>query len=181
MNLLGATVVIGAWLLSAAADPMASIRAYEIPGHGILELTVPTGWKEEVRRPVGRPPTITLVPVTGDSSKLLITPGWQTTSEQGFNTPPKIRELLERQGQGLIGSAIEERLVLEELRGPYSVGYFYSLTDKAPKPGEYAYMTQGAVGVGRLLVVFTFLFREKHLPERQAGLEIIRTARHKLK
>ena len=62
--------------------------------------------------------------------------------------------------------------------GGAEVGFFYSLTDKAPKPDEHPLITQGAVAVGDLLLTFTILHRDPSSPERQQTLDMLASARH---
>ncbi len=53
---LGATFLLANKPL--AAEPKA-VRKFPIPGHGVLELNLPTSWKAEVHKPQeNMPPTI---------------------------------------------------------------------------------------------------------------------------
>jgi hypothetical protein len=157
-----------------------AIRSYAVPNHGKLELAVPKDWKDSVRQPSTElPPSITFSPARGTSFKLLITPVWSVTSEAGFNSPQKIRELLESRGKRLLPSAVEKELIFQELRGAKTAGYFFSLTDRSAKPSnpdDYMYMTQGAVGLGNLMVLFTFFSNDKESPQKKAALEALKNA-----
>jgi hypothetical protein len=55
-------------------------------------------------------------------------------------------------------------------------GYYYSLTDRAPGPGEYKYVTQGTLLTGELMVVFTFLHRDLAMPEKSMVLAMLANA-----
>lgn len=163
---------------AAQAGPAASpsVRSYAVPGDGALVLAVPRHWQQSVRQGSGgRPPTITLLPAAGDEFRVLISP-WRPPAK---TAPDKLREIVERQGQGALVQAVEKTLVLEDLKGPEALGYFYSLTDKAPKPGEYEYLTQGMATVGELVLTFTILTRSRQAPERGAALEMLKTARQR--
>ena len=73
-----------------------SPREYVIPGHGVLELTVPQSWRDEVRQPPeGLPPTIVFELESGDEFSLLISVIWSPTQEEGFNSAEKIQPLVE--------------------------------------------------------------------------------------
>lgn len=181
LRLLTTLLIISVGASSPAIAQTASTRSYAIPGHGMLELVVPASWKDSISQPPrGLPPTITFSPPTGDDFQVLVTALWHPQGDPGFNSLQNIRALLERQGQKLLAQAVEKTLVLEELKGKEASGLHYSLTDRAPKPGEYEYMTQGAVGVDELMLMFTILFRRKDAPERQAALEVLETASRKL-
>ena len=48
-------------------------------------------------------------------------------------------------------------ILIKELKGPSAIGYYFSVTERSPKPGEYKYMTQGMLRVGELVPTFTIL------------------------
>lgn len=153
-------------------------REYTVPGHGILKLRVPESWLDEIRQPPDSlSPTITFTPAAGDSFKALITIIWSPTKEKDFNKPLKLQQLMEQRGQELLPTAEETKLELRGLRGPVCWGYYFSLTDKTPKPGEYKYLTQGALGAGDLLLSFTILTNEKKSPAEKDAINMLRSAR----
>jgi hypothetical protein len=184
--MLARQLVIGVALLAAVglcfgqsgpvpAQSPASVRAYPLPGHGTFELPVAEDWKDAVAAPADLPPTITF---SGRDFQFLVTPLWSKTSEPGFNAPGKVKTFVEQQGRGLLGQAVEKQLVVNALAGG-NPGYFYTLTDKAPGPGEYRYMTQGAVAVDDLLVTFTFLSNRRDDAQRGEVLGALTHARHR--
>jgi len=153
-------------------------RQFPIPGHGVLKFEVPESWIDDVNQPSkDLPPTITFSPPSGESFKILITAMWSPKKEEDFNKPPKIKSALEQRGQRLLPTAEETELKLCGLKGPSYWGYYFSLADKAPKQGEFKYLTQGALGLGDLLLSFSILTNEK---ESEAILEaktMLRSAR----
>jgi hypothetical protein len=187
--MLARRLVIGVALLAALglcfgqsgpvpAQSPASVRTYPLAGHGTLELEVARDWKDDVATQADLPPTITFSPSSGAGFQFLITPLWSQTSEADFNAPAKVRTFVEQQGRSLLSHAVEKQLVVSPLAGP-NPGYFYSLTDRAPGPGEYRYLTQGAVAVDDLLVTFTFLSNRRDEAERNAVLGALAHARHR--
>lgn len=56
-----------------------------------------------------------------------------------------------------------------------------SVTDKAPDPGEYRYMTHGAIGVGNLLLSTTILHRVKESESVKDALFMLREAKQSTK
>ena len=179
---MGATAIggflVGAGLISAQEN---AIRPYQIPGHGVLELRVPTSWRDEVETIPGGIPTITFHPQTGAQFEVLVSVLWSKTGQAGFNSTAQVRAQVERNGLSLLSTAVEPQLVLEELRGPSGAGYYYSFTDNAPKPGEYKYLTQGGMGVGDLLLSFTILTHAKDSKPVQYALTMLREARQQMK
>jgi len=183
--LLATVVAIGLTTSFAATSQTPSTRTYTTPNHGRLELVVPKAWKDSISQPPGDlPPTITFSPAQGSNFKFLVTPVWSVTSEHSFNSSEKIRALLESRGQKLLAQAVEKRVVLNELKGPTTAGYFFTLTDRSydsTNSDDYKYATQGAIAAGNLLVTFTFLTNKKDAPELQRALEVLKSAIQKLK
>jgi hypothetical protein len=61
------------------------------------------------------------------------------------------------------------------------IGYYFSITDKAPNPGEYRYMNRGVIGVGNLLLNATILHRVKESESVKDALSLLREARQIVK
>ena len=53
--------------------------------------------------------------------------------------------------------SVEKSLPIQSFGSGEVQGSYYSATDRAPKPGEFKYMTQGAMSVNGLPVAFTIL------------------------
>jgi hypothetical protein len=159
-----------------------AIKKYPIPDHGVLELNVLTSWKGEVHKPQeNMPPTIIFKPAVGKDFEVLITVLWDTAGEQDFNNPAKVRTLVENDGQKILPKSVENRLVVQQIRGINNIGYFFSLTDKAPNPGEFRYITRGGIAVGNLLLNVTILYRVKDSLSVKDALSMLREARQSVK
>jgi hypothetical protein len=164
-------------LEAANAKVASAAKTFPVPNHGGLELTIPGGWKDTVKSPPRPdfPPTIEL---TTDGSKflVLISPIPSRDGDPGFNSPTRLRKLSEAQSKRMLSSAKETTVSLEEFKGDKAVGYFWTVTDKAPDPGSFEYATTAYVGVGDLLVSCTILHHEKESAERQAAIEMLKGA-----
>jgi len=159
-----------------------AIRKYPIPEHGTLELNVPTLWKGEAHKArENMPPTLIFNPAKGNDFQVMITVLWGKTGDQDFNSPEKVRTFVEKDGQKILPSIVEGKIVLQEIKGVTHTGYFYSVTDKAPNPGEYRYMTRGAIGVGDLFLNFTILHRVRDSQALRDALSIFREAKQSAK
>ena len=164
-----------------AAEPKA-VRKYPIPDHGVLELNVPTSWKSEIHKPQkDMSPTIIFKPAKGDDFQVLITVLWDKTGEKDFNSPEKIRTFVEKDGQKLLPKTVETKIILQEIKGINTAGYYFSVTDKAPNPGELRYMTRGGIGVGNLLLNVTILHRMKDSESVKEVLPMLREAKQSVK
>jgi hypothetical protein len=172
--------VLGTNVVSAVGPE--AIRKYPIPEHGTLELNVPTSWKGEVHKPQeNMPPTIIFNPAKGNDFQVMITLLWVKTGEQGSNSPEKVKTLVEKDGHKLLPNTVETKIVLQEIKGINNTGYYFSVTDKAPNPGEYRYMTRGAIGVGDLLLTVTILHRVRDSQSAKDALSMLREARQSAK
>jgi uncharacterized DUF497 family protein len=159
-----------------------AIRKYPIPEHGTLELNVPTPWKGEVHKPrENMPPTIIFNPAKGNDFQVMITVLWGKTGEQDFNRQDKVRILVEKDSQKLLSNIVETKIVLTEIKGVSNTGYYFSVTDKAPNPGEYRYMTRGGIAVGNLLLNATILYRVKDSGSVKDALSMLREAKQSTK
>jgi hypothetical protein len=69
----------------------------------------------------------------------------------------QLRATVERGVQGARTQAVEKELRVVEFQGRTGPGFYFSATDRAPKPDEYKFLTQGVLRVGELSVTFTIL------------------------
>jgi hypothetical protein len=133
-------------------------RGYELPDHGRLELLVPKSWRDEVRQPPrGLPPTIVFTPGSGASFQILLTPLFSISADMVMPTVSEVKMTVERTAAHAATQAVEETIRVKELEGGSVAGYYFTATDRAPKPGEYKYMAQGMFRVGDLAPTFTIL------------------------
>jgi hypothetical protein len=167
-----------AGVLPVAAGPT-SVRQYPLPDGSIFQMRVPVSWLHDCTAEPGElPPTITLRPQTGADFAVLVTP----LPPAGEHSPPPtaaaIREHVELVVDKARPQAVEHVITVREFRGASGVGYYFSATDKAPKPGDYKVMTQGIFGVGNLIVAFTVLTNEGQQPIVDDALTMIKGAVH---
>ncbi len=175
------SLVFLAGSIASAIGPKA-VRKYPIPGHGVLELNVPASWKGEIHKPQeNMPPTIIFKPASGDDFEVSVMVLWSKKGEQGFNNADKIRTSIEKEGQKLLPKTVETKIVLQEIKGLKNTGCYFSVTDKAPEPGEYRYMTRGSIGVGNLLLNATILHRVKESESIKEALSMLRDAKQSAK
>ncbi len=77
-------------------------------------------------------------------------------------------------GTKFLSKAVEKELVTHEIVSGRVIGYYYGLTDPAPKKGEYRKMLQGEILNTRSILTFTYLFNDENAAERETVLSIIR-------
>ena len=171
---------IGAVLLSAlfagAVAFGATDRSIPLPDHGTLVLAAPDAWKMDVAQPPDRsPPTIRFTQGSGAAFEVLITPIW---SPLGVTDAPDLRRVVTNAAKNAEAQSVERSIAVKDLSGTSGQGYYFSATDRAPKPGEFKYMTQGMIRTGAVALTFTFLTNDGQSDVVTAALETLRTARH---
>lgn len=184
-----AAVVLAASAACAGAKPRATPpplparTAFEVPGHGALEIAVPPGWTPKVEP--GEPPAARTVRLTGPGGAFvaLLSPFWNPgepeSAEARDDTVQLFAELARR---GALAGSVEREIPLEELAGDGVHGFWFAATDRelvarAPGAGEWRHLVQGVAAVGPLVVAFTLL-DDGPGPQREQLLDVVRGARH---
>ena len=107
------------------------------------------------------------------NSLLMVTPFWGSAGSL-----EDLRSSVNDRGKNLLDSAEEKSISLIELKkGKEILGFYYLITDKNYKPGEFKYLRQGAYWIDNGLVSFTFLNNEKETKEFDVILAILRSAK----
>ena len=133
-------------------------RRFTLPEHGQFVIQVPADWKGEVSQPATRmPPTIAFTPASGKPFQIMMTTIWPATKDRQPQSRDELRATVQRGVDGAKPQAVEKELRLVEFQGRTGPGFYFSATDRAPKPDEYKFLTQGVVRVGELSVTFTIL------------------------
>ena len=152
-------------------------RSFPVPLHGNLVLSVPASWDQEIQQPPdNQPPTIVLSPRQGNEFEVLITPLWSPKSEPGFNNSEAMKRLVGMDLKGMLPTAVEREVPLQEFQGKQWKGYYFFMTDKAPRPGEFPYVVRAGIGVGDLLLSVTVLCRTKDSEGLQQTLKALQGA-----
>jgi hypothetical protein len=158
-------------LQTAAISPTASQLAtptgdYPIPNHGSLRLKVPDGWEVQSKQ-TSDPPSITLhvAPASGSAFEMYVTAVWLNSEKLPNITSDWLKQNSQEAADKLLPRAVEKAATLHDLRGSQTTGFYYALTDRESKPGEYTYLTQGMLLTGELLTTFTVLHRTPESPE----------------
>ena len=167
-----AVVLIVAWSGIATA----ASQNFALPGHGSLLLNVPQGWTSNIKQPPGGlPPTIE-IGAHGDASfVVLVTAVWGNTPT---DTPDdgKIRSIVASAAKSAEAQSVEKSLSLRNFVGSSGSGCYFRATDRAPKPGEWKYLTQGMIRTGAIALTFTILTNDGQASIEKSALEMIRLA-----
>jgi hypothetical protein len=160
--------------VASAAAFAADVRV-ALPTGGALVLPAPAGWKYSEKP--GPVPTVSFSPPSGGSFQVLVSPLVQVGRPASPSDPASIRRLVERGADGARSQAVEKDLPVREFRSSSVFGNYFSATDRAPKPGEYKYLTQGAATVQGLAFTFTILSNDDSRVAVESALRMIEAAR----
>lgn len=172
-------IFLVAFLAGSVANAASSTspQSFKLPGHGELQLRVPDSWAAVVSQPSENlPPTIVLKAKSGQPFQILVTPVWPMG---GSGRLPGLAEVKQEVGAAAKEAApqsVEGTLPLHELSGAANHGYYFKATDRAPKVGEFKYLTQGIICLGDINVAFTILTNDGQDSVIKAALDAMREA-----
>ena len=179
-------VRLRAWLLmfllalggdALAQDKNVSFRSYDLQKRGALELSVPRTWNDQLEpaKKKGAPPSIIFSSDAGTDFNVRITPLWSTSStpEPDINA---IRRAMTVAAEDAKSVSVESDIALQPIEGTAGSGYYFNVTDRAPKPGEFKFMTQGMLQVGKLVLGFTILSNDAADAAVAQAITVLKTA-----
>jgi hypothetical protein len=173
------------WLVLSLATATAAMaadgekKAFALPDNSKLELTIPPGWKDELKEKQGSAPAaIALTPREGAPFQVLVTPVTRQRPGTSADTAIKMRHSVQQGADKINPSAVEQFLPVEELTGAPGPGYYFSATDREPKPGEFKYLTQGMLLVGDVVVAFSILTNDGQEKAKDEALAMLKRASH---
>lgn len=154
-------------------------KKYPLPERGFFQMDVPAGWRDRlVQPPQSLPPTISFRAETGRPFAVMVTPIWPARPDIPASSKEQMRSQVQRAAEAVKSQAVEQQIPVVEFAGAAGPGYYFTATDRAPKPGEYKFMTQGMVRVSGLVVTFTILTNDGQETVAREALAMIRSAVH---
>jgi len=179
--ILHRSLLVACLVITTSAVALAdSAHVFELPDHGALTLIMPDEWVGEMKSPVSQlTPTITMAPRSGAKFLILITAVWLSASGSKMPVENTIRSEVAGAAKSAASQSLEGVLPLQEIKGVDGRGFYFSATDRAPKPGEAKYLTQGIIRVGAISLAFTVLTNDGQETVVRAVLEMLRTAVHR--
>jgi len=172
-SLLAASLVIATSALALTASP----QVFELPEHAALTLLVPEGWVGEMKQGGSHMgPTITMGPRSGAKFVMTMTAVWPMAPAHEMPDESAIRSEVAAAAKSAQSQSVEGVLSIQEIKGVDGRGFYFTATDRAPKPGEAKYLTQGIIRVGDISLAFTVLTNDGQEAVVRAALEMLRTA-----
>ena len=145
-------------LVAFAALAAFAIRAVgaeagtRISAWGTLTFPLPDGWT--VLAVSESPPSLTLGPSSGRAFELRILPFTSPQAGVPPNTPESLRAMADVNAKFRARDAAEPVVSVRQSRSGDAFVYYYSFTDKAPKPSDLPYYTEGLARAGGYPVTF---------------------------
>jgi hypothetical protein len=164
----------GSQVTAGSAKPY----SVKLPQHGKLILNVPSSWKRSLNKANEElPPTIVLSPGKGNAFETMITPIWSPDNAPNFNNAAALKWVIGQHLKKMLATAVEKEIPIQEFKAVDGPGYYFLVTDKAPKPGEYPYAVVALVGVGDLILNVTILCKDKASDGIAATIQMLQEAR----
>ncbi|HEX9052138.1 MAG TPA: hypothetical protein VF841_16525 [Anaeromyxobacter sp.] len=157
--------------------------AFEVPGHGGLEISLPPGWTATPEPSEPTAPRRIRLEAPGAGFVAIVSPFWNPGEpEDPAARADNARLLAEIARRGVLAGSVEQEIPLQELAGEGVRGFWFSATDRElagrdAGPGEWRHLLQGVAAVGPLVVVFDLLDNAPG-PQREQLLALVRGARH---
>lgn len=141
------------------------VVAYELPMYfvgtrgqqisGTLHFSTPEAWKMTL---LHEPATMVQLSTPNDSQAGIQVIHLDCALEAADS---QLRTVAQRIGLEHLPQAVENSLALHLLEGPKVRGFYFTLTDKAPLPDEWEFLTVGILHVGDAVWFATLLSHEK--------------------
>ncbi len=172
-------ISLTSFALIASAAEKTKERRYPLPGHGSLQMKVPTAWKEEIKQQADNlPPTISFQQTSGAQFLVAVMPFWKESEAAPDMNDYAARKMVQRAVDAAQPNAKEKTIQILRLEGFAGKGYYFSATAKSPEPGSAKYITQGILLVDELAVSFVIFTNDGQKDVESAALEMVKGAIH---
>jgi hypothetical protein len=158
MGHLRAVQVIVIALFFAVAAPRLSASqpiVVDLPDAS-FQMTVPDAWKVQTHV-IADILDVRVAP--RDKGDFLIRMTVFPLRDKTMATPEGLKASIGKRGETMLSGAVQDKIVIIEVKTEKGVGYLFHLTDRNEEkgPGDYREATQGAVALGTRLAVVTIL------------------------
>jgi hypothetical protein len=164
---------------SVKAQSLDRSRWYKVGAVGELEMSVPVYW-QEVYKNIDSVPAVTLAYHLPSKKEfyMKVTTAWEPQQERSSRDPDWLRRAVEKTGRALLNPSAQNDLRLVEIRGPKAKGYYFQLPHRERFPiGEFSYITEGVVDLGKITVVFSTYSTTQDSAAVSDSLRVIESAR----
>ena len=160
--------------LDKANDTFSIETAFNLVNNNILKFSYPSSWSVVVSSDTQYlSTTLEIKPVAGKAFFMLMTP-YGATDSRGPFTIEEMQDRATTKANALVDSSAEKRYSLSKLEGKQFKGYYFQMTDIAPKPDGWALVTQGFAATPTALMAFKIFTPSKESREVYQGLALIK-------
>ncbi|MEM6998575.1 MAG: hypothetical protein AAF419_01895 [Pseudomonadota bacterium] len=170
--------------MSVAEDDeyLVDTETFEIPGHGELILKVPRIWNYNFTKVDEQTPPLITFYVLDKNKREIFQLNMSIFINTGYNKNitdiDYIHSLVFTAGKNILPHSDENELLMMELSGKQGKGFFFDLSDRDAAAEEYKFLTQGAIALQNVLLVFSLFSNEEQGILREALLTTVKSARH---
>ena len=125
----------------------------------------------------GRGATVSFAPASGNAFQVLVSPLVAPDGRVASSSGESLSRLVESSANNAKTQSVEKSLPIQAFGSGGVQGSYFSATDRAPAPGEFKYMTQGAMSVSGLPVAFTILSNGNAQAAVEPALRMLTAAR----
>ena len=161
---------------SPIRDPLSNWQAIELPGFGSLQVRTSSNWIPVRQQAAGLPPTFGFRETPTGQDRLIVTV--TTIDADKVLSDDQLLAFLQQAFDQLRGQVLEEKPEICQIITNAGHGFFFTVTDPAPKACEFLYMTNGFVPAGGVLLSFTVLTNPQEQLLFARALATIRSAVH---
>lgn len=165
LRFMAAALIFLAWLTSNAAIPSknkAARKSVTLPALGTIVLAVPKTWTPTVEELITHhknPIHISQLDFTEPSFRASIKVMRPERKDPKFTDLELLAKQLLNEGKSLESHSKEKKTVLEAIKGQHP-GHRFTLTNPAPKAGEFKIMKRGAMTVRDMVVSYVIYQNE---------------------
>jgi hypothetical protein len=163
-------------------DYPTSNLTFTLPEHGELKIKSPQAWEYRYTTiDTNTPPFLIFYKHDKNKTEIFqlnISILWEDSYQRNIVSPEYIRSLVQETGEKILPNSDQPEITLEQIQGTNGKGYLFDLSDNNAGQGEYKFLTQGALAVGRLLLIFSFFSNDNTPYLRDVMLQIITSAKH---
>ncbi len=158
----------------ASAVEKTTVRKFPITEWIEIQFAAPVSWIHEIPpAPLGLPATLEFKPKSGMPFHVLLTP----IGQSGERSVEPLRKQVESMAKIAQEQSVEKTIELAELKSDTVTGFSFSITDRAPKPDEFKYLSSGVVRVSDAMMTFTILTNDGQQDVVQKAFAMIRSAK----
>jgi hypothetical protein len=166
-------IVLAAWPLSL----LAASSHIALPGGDQLWVTIPAAWNQKFEAPdKNTPPSLWLTARQGPTFNVLMSPLSGTAMGSAMSDDNKLHTIVASIARNTLSQSVEMAIPVQVLTGPHVHGYYIFATDRAPKPHEWKYLTQGLINIDGVPFAFTILTNDGQEAVAKAAMDLIRNA-----